>query len=540
LIFYRTTGINYKKYEWAIPKKKFLGQLAIVLHAHLPYVRKNEKNSLEEDWLFQAILECYIPLLQSIESSKNENPLNTKLTISLSPTLLSLLDNKQIQETFPNWIKTRNDFLKELPHEEKNASAFLMNNLNDKYLYWQKCSGNLIEKFRVLNNSGNLDILTCAATHGYLPILRENPETVKGQINTAIRNHENIFGTKPLGIWLPECAYYENLDEMLFNSGIRYAILDGHGILNATPRPRYGVYAPICSKKGVAFFGRDSESTLPVWSAKDGFPGDKVYREYHKDLGWELPISKLQKRGISTKRPLGLKFYKITDEDVPLEKKEFYLENEAKNKAEEHADSYLLARSKQFKKLTLSSSFKPLLVAPFDAELFGHWWYEGPFFIENILKNSSKYSIKLTNLKEFLLQKPNLQICDPSPSSWGQGGYHNYWINDANAWIVPQITKAGSTFVDLCFKNINNDLSLRLFKQAARELLLSESSDWSFILRAGTTTELAKERIERHLFRYRKMVEIIKNHSIINLKLLEDIEEEDKVFPDINIDDWRM
>ena len=131
------------------PQKNVLGQLAIVLHAHLPYVRKNEKNSLEEDWLFQAILECYIPLLQSIESAKNENPSNTKLTISLSPTLLSLLDNKEIQEKFPTWIQTRNDFLDELPKEEKNASAFLVNNLNDKYLYWKKCSGNLIEKFRV-------------------------------------------------------------------------------------------------------------------------------------------------------------------------------------------------------------------------------------------------------------------------------------------------------------------------------------------------------------------------------------------------------
>ena len=117
------------------PKRKILGQLAIVLHAHLPYVRKNEKNSLEEDWLFQAILECYIPLLQSIESSKNENPSNTKLTISLSPTLLSLLSNKKIQETFPIWIKTRNDFLNELSQEDKSASKFLMKNINEKYLY---------------------------------------------------------------------------------------------------------------------------------------------------------------------------------------------------------------------------------------------------------------------------------------------------------------------------------------------------------------------------------------------------------------------
>ena len=188
----------------------------------------------------------------------------------------------------------------------------------------------------------------------------------------------------------------------------------------------------------------------------------------------------------------------------------------------------------------MSDWFEPLLIAPFDAELFGHWWYEGPAFIKNILKKSPKYSIELTNLKEFLLKKPNLQICDPSPSSWGQGGYHNYWINDKNAWIVPKITKAGSTFVHLCLQKFNDEFSIRLLKQAARELLLSESSDWSFILRAGTTTELAKERIERHLFRFWKLIEMIKNNSKTDLKFLEDIEKEDNIFPNIQIDDWRV
>ena len=94
-----------------LPSKKYLGKLAIVLHAHLPYVRKNEINSLEEDWLFQAILECYIPLLKVLEYSSEEDPNNTKLTLSLSPTLLSLLQNEQIQKTFPSWINTRIDFL---------------------------------------------------------------------------------------------------------------------------------------------------------------------------------------------------------------------------------------------------------------------------------------------------------------------------------------------------------------------------------------------------------------------------------------------
>ena len=523
-----------------LPNKNYLGRLAIVLHAHLPFVRKNEKNSLEEDWLFQAILECYIPLLQVMESSKKQDTSNTKLTLSLSPTLLSLLQNKQIQKKYSSWIKTRIEFLNDLPIKEQAASEFLLRNIKNNYLYWEKCSGDLIERFKNLNLTGNLDILTCAATHGYLPILRENPETVLGQINTAIRSHEVIFGTRPLGIWLPECAYYENLDEILLNCGIRYAVLDGHGILNGSPRPRYGVYAPICSKKGVAFFGRDSESTLPVWSSREGYPGNPVYREFHKDLGWELSSTELQKKGIPTSRPLGLKYHRITNNSCSLGKKEFYVEDEAIKKVEEHADNYLLSRSKQLKKLSLSASFEPLLIAPFDAELFGHWWYEGPRFIENILKKSTKYFIKLTNLREILLQNPNLQICDPSPSSWGQGGFHNYWLNDKNAWIVPEITKAGAVFVELSSKNFNDDFSIRLLKQAARELLLSESSDWSFILKAGTTTELAKERIDRHLFRFWKLIEMLENKSFIDYKFLNNIEEEDKIFPNIRIKDWQL
>ena len=163
-----------------LPNKNYLGRLAIVLHAHLPFVRKNEKNSLEEDWLFQAILECYIPLLQVMESSKKQDTSNTKLTLSLSPTLLSLLQNKQIQKKYSSWIKSRIEFLNDLPEKEQAASKFLLRNIKNNYLYWEKCFGDLIERFKNLNLTGNLDILTCAATHGYLPILRENPETVLG------------------------------------------------------------------------------------------------------------------------------------------------------------------------------------------------------------------------------------------------------------------------------------------------------------------------------------------------------------------------
>ena len=519
-------------------KNKYLGNLAFILHAHLPYVRKNEKNSLEEDWYFQAVLECYLPLIRVLEESIKSEPENSKLTISLSPTLITLFQSSELQEKFPEWINTRIKLLNELPEEQRNDSKFLLKNMSDQLIYWEKYSGNLIIRFKYLLETGCVDIITCAATHGYLPILRENPETVLGQIKTAIRHHHSTFDVKPLGIWLPECAYYENLDKILIECGIRYAVLDGHGILNSKPRPRYGVYAPICSKNGIAFFGRDSQSTLPVWSAKEGFPGDPSYREYHKDIGWELPLNKLKEHGISSIRPLGLKFYRITDNAISLGEKDFYKENLAEKKAEEHAEIYLSRRSEQLKKLNLDYKFNPILIAPFDAELFGHWWYEGPIFLKNIFKNSKKHLIKLTHLREILSFSPQIQVCEPSPSSWGHGGFHNYWLNDTNAWIVPEITKAGSTFVEVNSKNIQTELSKRILMQAARELLLAESSDWSFILRAGTTTDLAKERIERHLSRFWKLIRSLNENESIDFTFLKSIEKEDKIFPNINLSDW--
>ena len=159
--------------------ENYLGKLAFVLHAHLPYVRKNEKNSLEEDWLFQAILESYLPLLQVMEySEKLKN--NAKLTISLSPTLLSLLKDPELKAKFPEWVNTRIDFLNEFSKEDKVYSEFLLKRLQTQLMDWEKCEGDLIRRFKNLSETGFLDVMTCAATHGYLPILRENEETVIG------------------------------------------------------------------------------------------------------------------------------------------------------------------------------------------------------------------------------------------------------------------------------------------------------------------------------------------------------------------------
>jgi len=514
------------------------GELALVLHAHLPYVRSEKPGSLEEDWFFQALMECYLPLLQTLEKASSSKEQRPKITIGLSPTLLTLLQDHELKQRFPSWLRIRIELLNDTPKKQSSASTHLKRKIQDQLEQWNNCNGDLIKRFAALQASEVVDLLTCAATHGYLPLLRENPEAVNGQLKTAVREHHRLFGINPLGIWLPECAYYEGLDKLMFQSGLRYAVLDGHGLLHANPRPRYGIYAPICSKNGIAFFGRDGDATLPVWSAREGYPGHPEYREFHRDFGWDLSKEKLKSIGLKEPRPLGLKLHKVTGHNISLEEKQSYDPKSASEQVKKDAKDYLQGRRQQLEKISSEMGRKPLLVAPFDAELFGHWWFEGPSFLEELFQQSNQEKVVFTRLRDVLTQNPQLQLCDPCPSSWGQGGYHDYWLNESNAWIVPEWNKAANAMIKLCSIKNRKKSNEKLLEQAARELLLSQSSDWSFIIRAGTTTELAKDRFKLHLGRFWKLINAINGESEIKQEFLKRLEEQDQVFPLINVKDW--
>jgi len=355
-----------------------------------------------------------------------------------------------------------------------------------------------------------------------------------------------LLGERPLGIWLPECAYYEGLDQQLASCGLRYAVLDGHGLLHGLPRPRYGIYAPICSPAGVAFFGRDGNTTLPVWSASEGYPGDGAYREFHRDLGWDLPESDLQQLGIPCSRPLALKLHRVTGQGCPLDLKQPYEPELAKTQAAEHAADYISGRLAELRRLEEVMDRPPLLVAPFDAELFGHWWYEGPTFLAEVFSQGAAAGLRFTSLKGVLAEARPLQICRPSPSSWGQGGYHHYWLNPSNAWVVPEWERASAAMV----KRVNSGVTSgktcgltsakqeRILTQAGRELLLAQSSDWSFILRAGTTTELARDRILSHLDRFWRLLDALETGTEPPSQWLAALESEDRIFPLLNSADW--
>lgn len=514
------------------------GELALVLHAHLPYVRSSEPGSLEEDWYFQALQECYLPLLAVLEAAADDSSQRARLTLGLSPTLLSLLDDQELNARFLPWLTQRQELLRRAPAEHQHAALHLTEQLATVERQWRAASGRLVPRFRRLQELGLIDLITCGATHGYLPLLREVPEAVRAQLLTAVREHERQLGTPPLGIWLPECAYYEGLDQQLVAAGLRYSLLDGHGLLHGIPRPRYGVFAPICSPAGVAFFGRDSNATLPVWSAREGYPGDGAYREFHRDLGWDLPEEVLQAAGISSRRPLGLKLHRVTGRGCSLDHKEPYQPSVAATKIQDHAADYLRGRSRELLDLAGSIDPNPLLVAPFDAELFGHWWFEGPQFLAALFSQAEAAGVRLVTLREVLQRQQPLQVCRPSPSSWGQGGYHDYWLNDSNAWVIPQWQRASKAMVRRVNRGVASQAQRDLLVQAGRELLLAQSSDWSFILRAGTTTELARERIQRHLDRFWHLMDALDNGTTLPASWLEAVLKEDRLFPSLNAAHW--
>jgi len=514
------------------------GDLALVLHAHLPYVRSGEAGSLEEDWYFQALQECYLPLLEMLEAAAADPAQDPRLTMGVSPTLLSLLSDGELNSRFVPWLELRLQLLVEAPEPLAAAARDLRGRLETVRDQFQACGGDLLSRLRELRGQGVLDLITCGATHGYLPLLRDTPEAVRAQLLTAVREHQRLLGERPLGIWLPECAYYEGLDRQLAACGLRYTVVDGHGLLHSLPRPRYGVYAPICSPAGVAFFARDSESTLPVWSASQGYPGDGAYREFHRDLGWDLSDAQLQQLAIGSRRPLGLKLHRVTSQGCPLEAKQPYEPAAAAGRLQEHAGAYLRGRAQQLQTLARAIDRPPLLVAPFDAELFGHWWFEGPRFLGELFRQAQEVGVRFSHLRQVLSAGQSLQVCQPSPSSWGQGGYHNYWLNETNSWVVAEWQRASRAMVRRVNRGVGSRLQRDLLTQAGRELLLAQSSDWSFILRAGTTTELARERIHRHLDRFWRLIEAIDHGTPLSDTWLAAVQREDGLFPLCNAADW--
>lgn len=518
------------------------GFLALVLHGHLPFVRHPEYDQfLEEDWLFEAITETYIPIINVFDGLVKDG-IDFRITMSLTPTLIAMLTDPLLQQRYLR----HNGKLIELAEKEIsrtrnqpefNSLARMYRDLfeNARSVFEQRYGRNLVAAFKKFQDLGKVEIITCAATHGFLPLM-QNRNSVRAQIHVAVQQHEKHLGRAPKGIWLPECGYYQGLDEILKEAELRFFFTDSHGLFHASPRPKYGVYAPVCCKSGLAAFGRDIESSKQVWSSIDGYPGDYDYRDFYRDVGFDLDYGYikpyLHDDGIRVS--LGIKYHRITG---PTDDKEPYVRQKALKKAAEHAGNFMFNREKQIEWLTrVLRDRKPLIVAPYDAELFGHWWFEGPDWLDLLIRKIAgvQDTIRLITPSEYLAENPECQLSVPSASSWGNKGYAEVWLDGSNDWIYRHLHKAEDRMRELAqtFPDAGGVL-LRALKQAARELLLAQSSDWAFILKTGSHAEYAEKRTKDHILRFTRLYDDIKGNHI-DEGWLGDMEYRDNIFPEID------
>ncbi len=433
------------------------GYLSLVLHAHLPYVRHPElQSSLEERWLFEAITETYVPLLRAMQRL-HEDGIPFRITMTLTPTLCEMLANEGLNERYAARLKSLTELAQKEAGRRKGTefegvAAFYATELDEARRFYEGVWGRrLLSAFRLFQERGYLEIVTCAATHGILP-LTGTDEGRNAQIAVACDTYERHFGRRPAGIWLPECAYMPGLDQVLARHGLRYFFGETHALQDATPPPRFGTLRPVFTPSGVAVFGRDVASSNQVWSGQEGYPGDPVYREFYRDLGYDLPDADVAPflDGTGNRRHIGLKYHRITGE-VPSIKKAAYDPHAALERADVHAAHFLQQRARALSGLKDQMGFLPHLTAPYDAELFGHWWFEGPRFIESLMRFAALHQdeVQLITPRGYLDREPVHQMVVPSMSSWGEGGYFKVWLNGRNDWIYPHLHRAEERMVEM-------------------------------------------------------------------------------------------
>ncbi|RMF81187.1 MAG: DUF1957 domain-containing protein [Nitrospirae bacterium] len=518
------------------------GYFALVLHAHLPFVRHpDDPTVMEERWLYEAIVETYLPLVQMFEGFAHDG-VRARATVSLSAPLISMLTDDLLKVRAAEHI----DRLIELgereiertapePHYQRLAVMYRDRFLSLRHT-WRCHEGDLVAAFRRLRDAGVVEVITSTATHAFFPLLDQNWPVMRAQVQVAADLYARHFGGPPPGMWLGECGFVPGVDELLREAGIRYFFLDTHGILYAEPPPVYGVHAPIYCPSGVAAFGRDVETSRQVWSAKEGYPGDPHYRDFYRDIGFDLPLDYIGPYIHPEGHRLytGFKYHAITHGQ--LHDKWVYDPEIARGKAGLHASHFRGKRQEQVRAIAARMDRPPILVSPYDAELYGHWWFEGIQFLDDFFRqlHYDQDEIEPLTPGDYLARHPTNQAATPCASSWGHRGYNEYWLCEANAWIYRHLHAAGERMVELARRYPQAEgLERRALNQAARELLLAQSSDWPFIMRTGTTVAYAERRFNGHILRFTRLYEGLTGGRI-DPEWLAKVEAEDNLFPDLD------
>jgi 1,4-alpha-glucan branching enzyme len=579
-----------------------LGSFTFILHTHLPYVLHHGKWPHGSDWLSEAVAECYIPILEVLERL-DQDGLAPRISMDFSPINLEQLADPAFQDVFVAYCDEKIqaaekdfDYFKKNKEEELRPLAAYWHDFytRTKSLFTEKYQCDIAGGFRKLSDKGILDAMTCGATHGYFPLLLRDAN-IRAQLLCAIGTHEQHFGKRPRGIWIPECGYRPRykwsppvgsqeyrkqveeragVEELLAEVGLEYFVVDGALTRGGVTVPSYQPFAKTLHEQYLkeigprgeepftfdpnrslaeiywvkstsldlpgpapAVFSRDPQSASRVWAADLGYPGAGVYLDFHKKH-----------------HNSGLRYWSVTGSRVDLADKTQYNPEHTDWQLEYDAADFVSLIRRELQEHLDEHGHPGIIASPFDTELFGHWWFEGPRFLEKVMRRlNSSDEVKLTDCAQALDDYTYLHQTIALPEgSWGEGGHHYVWANQQVAWMWDVIYPLEDRFLTV-LRTLRNGNALEedgmlstIMQQAARELLLLESSDWQFVISTQGAIEYSKERFAEHadfLTRLLDMAERYQAGEGLNeddTEILEQAIVKDRPFEKIDLSWWKL
>lgn len=583
-----------------------IGAFTFVLHSHMPYARLAGRWPHGEEWIHEAASETYIPLLQTLYNLKEDN-VNYKLTMGITPVLCEQLADETVLANFNDYLDIK------IAAAKRDMASFAAPNVtqvddngtvsaapapgapvsgsrephrqDDPHLYYlaewykdfyqdaktafnERFKGDIVGAFRQLQDDGYIEIITSAATHGYLPLLSHD-SSLRAQVEVGIQSYEKHFGRKPTGFWLPECAYRPayvtdegqtraGIESILTEYDLKVFFTETHTITGGQPvgvatGNVFGPYGEITRRyviptstepipkretttfqayhvqdtvkgadsqenSGVAAIGRNNSTGQQVWSADWGYPGDFDYREFHKKAGTS-----------------GLQYWRVTGAKVDLAHKDFYHPDWADYKIEQHAEHFAHFVGDLLRDHHNQTGKIGLIASNYDTELFGHWWFEGVKWLSMVLRHlADSEEIELTTASAYVENHPPQETIILPESSWGAGGTHFTWDNGENSWLWEHIYAAEKRMESLAtnYEKATAD-EATVLNQAAREVLLLQSSDWAFLITTGQAREYAIRRFQQHVERFNVLADSLEKKSP-NTTLAAEFYKLDNVFPDMD------
>jgi 1,4-alpha-glucan branching enzyme len=492
-----------------------VGTFCLVLHSHLPWLAHHGAWPVGEEWLYQAWAGSYLPVLRLLAELAAEGRRDV-LTLGVTPVLAAQLDDPYCLRGMHDWLGSwllraheaagrRDDpALAALAcHEHRRAGATLA----DFETHWRHGGSAVL---RPLLDAGVIELLGGPATHPFQPLLE--PRIREFALRTGLADTATRLGHRPEGIWAPECGYAPGMEDGYARAGVARFMVDGPALHGDT------AFAHPVGAGDVVCFGRDLEVTYRVWSPRSGYPGHRDYRDFH-----------------TYDHRTGLKPARVTGRGVAPEHKKPYDPDRAARAVREHAADFVKTVRDRLTGLAERHERPGLVVAAFDTELFGHWWFEGPRWLGEVLRALPAAGVRVSTLggaaRAGLIGDP----MELPASSWGSGKDWRVWDGALVADLVELNSQVQRRLLDRVDRAPAGPGRSRALDALARQALLALSSDWAFMVSKDSAAGYARDRAAQHAGRVAELAGLLDAGRVADAqRLATDLDSQDALFGQLN------